>query len=65
MRSGLSSTAKRRTSRLPKPPQPAQLMDHRPNRPRVVQTCDVYVDAGGLIYADDDNGGLSILEMTA
>ena len=46
------------------PPQPARLMDHRPNRPRVIQSCDVYVDKEGLVYANDYNGGLSILELT-
>ncbi len=47
------------------PPQPAKLMDHRPNRSRVVQSCDVYVDKDGLIYSNDYNGGLYIMEMTA
>ena len=47
------------------PPQPARLMDHRPNRTRVVQSCDVYVDKEGLIYSNDYNGGLYIMEMTA
>ena len=46
------------------PPQPARLMDHRPNRPRVIQSCDVYVDKEGLIYSSDYNGGLYILELT-
>ena len=40
-------------------------MDHRPNRSRVIQSCDVYVDKEGLVYANDYNGGLYILEMTA
>lgn len=47
------------------PPQPARLMDHRPNRQRVIQSCDVYVDKSGLVYSNDYNGGLYILEMTA
>lgn len=46
------------------PPQPARLMDHRPNRSRVIQSCDVYVGKEGLIYSNDYNGGLYILEMT-
>jgi hypothetical protein len=47
------------------PPPPERMMDHRPNRPQVIQSCDVFVDASGLIYATDYNGGLYILEMTA
>lgn len=45
------------------PPPPQRLMDHRPDRPRVIQSCDVFVDAAGLVYATDYNGGLSILEF--
>ena len=44
------------------PAEPATLMDKRPNRAKVIQSCDVYVDKNGLIYANDYNGGLSILE---
>lgn len=44
------------------PPKPARLMDHRPNRPLVIQSCDVFVDKQGLVYANDYNGGLYILE---
>lgn len=44
------------------PPTPTRLMDHRPNRPKVIQSCDVNVDRNGLIYANDYNGGLYILE---
>jgi len=44
------------------PPAPARMMDHRPNRARVIQSADVFVDAGGLIYSTDYNGGLYILE---
>jgi hypothetical protein len=47
------------------PPQPARLMDHRPNRANVIQSCDVFVDASGLIYSTDYNGGLYILEYHA
>lgn len=46
------------------PPQPSRLMDHRPNRPRVIQSCDVTVDRDGLVYSNDYNGGLYIMEMT-
>ena len=44
------------------PPAPARMMDHRPNRARVIQSADVFVDARGLIYATDYNAGLFILE---
>src|SRR5262249_27873238 len=33
------------------PPAPARMMDHRPNRAQVIQSADVFVDAGGLIYS--------------
>jgi hypothetical protein len=45
------------------PPAPTRLVDHRPNRPKVVQSCDVFVDAQGLVYSNDYNGGLYILEF--
>jgi hypothetical protein len=44
------------------PPAPERMMDHRPNRARVIQSADVFVDAAGLIYSTDYNGGLYILE---
>ena len=44
------------------PPEPERLVDHRPNRAKVIQTCDVFVDRNGLVYANDYNGGLYILE---
>jgi hypothetical protein len=44
------------------PAQPATLADTRPNRARVIQSADVFVDAKGLIYATDYNAGLYILE---
>jgi hypothetical protein len=44
------------------PPAPARMMDHRPNRARVIQSADVFVDRAGLIYATDYNAGLLILE---
>ena len=46
------------------PPEPARLVDHRPNRPRVIQSCDVHVDKNGLVYSNDYNGGLYIMEYT-
>ena len=45
------------------PPAPTRLMDHRPNRARVIQSADVFVDAGGLIYSTDYNAGLTIMEF--
>ena len=44
------------------PPKPKTLVDTRPGRPSVIQSCDVFVDAGGLVYTTDYNGGLYILE---
>jgi hypothetical protein len=44
------------------PPAPGRLMDHRPNRARVIQSADVFVDTVGLIYSTDYNAGLFILE---
>ena len=44
------------------PPAPRTMTDRRANRPRVVQTADVFVDASGLIFATDNNGGLSVIE---
>lgn len=44
------------------PPAPNRLMDHRPGRPLVIQSCDVNVTKDGLIYSNDYNGGLFILE---
>lgn len=44
------------------PPAPNRLMDQRPDRPRIIQSCDVWVSAEGLVYANDYNAGLFILE---
>jgi hypothetical protein len=44
------------------PPAPTTMADHRPNRARVIQTADVFVDAAGLIYATDYNAGLYVME---
>lgn len=43
------------------PPNPAKMMDPRPNRPQVIQSCDCYVDRNGLMYVTDPNAGLYIL----
>ena len=45
------------------PPAPERMMDHRPNRARVIQSADVFVDAAGLIYSTDYNGGLYVMEF--
>ena len=44
------------------PAAPEKMMDTRPARPRVIQSCDVFVDAQGIIYSTDYNGGLSVIE---
>lgn len=44
------------------PPEPVTLADKRPNRQKVIQSCDVWVSKDGLVYANDFNGGLCILE---
>lgn len=44
------------------PPAPNRLMDKRPGRPRIVQSCDVWVSVDGLVYANDYNAGLFIME---
>jgi hypothetical protein len=46
------------------PPAPATMADHRPNRARVIQSADVFVDAAGLIYVTDYNAGLYVMEFT-
>ncbi len=46
------------------PPAPAVMMDYRPDRPKVVDTTDVYVDHSGLVYLTDMNAGLFVVEMT-
>ena len=45
------------------PPMPAKMMDNRPNRARVIQSADIFVDAAGLLYCTDYNAGLYILEF--
>jgi hypothetical protein len=44
------------------PPVPNRLVDHRPNRRNVIQSCDVLVSADGLVYSTDFNGGMYILQ---
>ncbi len=45
------------------PAAPTRMIDRRPDRPKVIQTADVFVDSSGLIYATDYNAGLSIIEF--
>jgi hypothetical protein len=44
------------------PPAPARMRDVRPNRPQVIQTADVFVDAERILYVTDYNAGLYILQ---
>ncbi|RJL51983.1 LVIVD repeat-containing protein [Pectobacterium carotovorum] len=44
------------------PAAPARMVDKRPSRPQIIQSCDVFVDADGIIYSTDYNAGLSIIE---
>jgi hypothetical protein len=44
------------------PPAPERLYDTRPNRPRVIQSCDVFVDRDGVMYVTDYNAGLHVLQ---
>jgi hypothetical protein len=45
------------------PPDPDKLVDPRPNRPKVIQSTDVYVDRNGLMFLTDKNAGLNILQF--
>ncbi len=45
------------------PPAPKKLLDPRPNRPVVLHSADVFVDANGILYCTDWSGaGLHIME---
>jgi hypothetical protein len=44
------------------PRAPDRLADSRPNRNKVIQSCDVWVSKEGLIYGTDFNAGMYILE---
>jgi len=47
------------------PPAPERLIDPRPNRPVVLHSADVFVDANGIVYCTDWSGaGLYIMEYT-
>jgi len=45
------------------PPAPTKLVDSRPGRPKVIQSADVFVDAAGIVYSTDYNGGLYVMEF--
>jgi hypothetical protein len=47
------------------PPPPERIVDQRPNPAKVIQSCDVFVEPGGLIYMTDTNAGLYVLEYSA
>src|SRR5678815_4707238 len=44
------------------PPAPERLYDTRPDRPRVIQSCDVFVDRDAVMYVTDYNAGLYVLQ---
>lgn len=39
-----------------------RIVDQRPNRAKVIQSCDVFVDTAGIMYLTDTNAGLYILQ---
>ena len=45
------------------PPDPERMFDPRPNRAKVIQSCDCYVDPQGVMYLTDSNAGLNILQF--
>ena len=46
------------------PPAPEGLMDRRPGKKPIIQSCDIFVDKAGLAYVTDYNAGLYIMEYT-
>lgn len=44
------------------PPAPERMYDVRPDRPRVIQSFDVFVDENAVAYVTDYNAGLYILQ---
>ena len=49
--------------RLFRAAQPEKMVDPRPNRPQVIQSCDVLRRSAGLMYVTDFNAGLNILQF--
>jgi hypothetical protein len=45
------------------PPAPRTMFDVRPNRPRVIQSADVYVEPDGVVYLTDYNAGFYVLRF--
>jgi hypothetical protein len=45
------------------PPPPRSMMDKRPGKKPIIQSCDIFVDKAGLIYVTDYNAGLYIMEF--
>lgn len=45
---------------VPSPPE--QMIDTRPNTPKVIQSSDVFVDTEGRVFLTDPNAGLHILQ---
>ncbi|MGH7126090.1 MAG: LVIVD repeat-containing protein [Stellaceae bacterium] len=45
------------------PPDPERMYDPRPNRPKVIQSADCFVDEHGVMYLTDNNAGLYILQL--
>ena len=45
------------------PPDPERMFDPRPNRPKVIQSTDCFVDAQGVMYLTDNNAGLYVLQF--
>jgi len=45
------------------PPNPERMIDPRPDRPQVIQSCDCFVDSQGVMYLTDSNAGLYILQF--
>jgi hypothetical protein len=43
------------------PAAPERPYDTRPDRPRVIQSCDVFVNRDGVMYVTDYNAGLYVL----
>jgi hypothetical protein len=45
------------------PPPPTELMDPRPGKKKIIQSCDIFVEQSGLIYVTDYNAGLYVMEF--
>ena len=43
-------------------PPPARIMDPRPGNALAPQSCDINVQANGIMYLSDWNGGLNVLQ---